>query len=198
MVGCSLRGVLLGLGLHIGLLLPARAQYSTGYKWGLTELDSLVSVRTPVRGEPLYSDSPMPWLQQFKAASYYNRFLLFRIDLGALPSASGQLPADRSALHLNADLFFRALLKEEFLNFRKARLSAEYWVTVPSAPEGQAIYRSYTGRDEISDNPSVLEATWFDRNGVVYLFLCTTIYPDDVKANEEKQQFFSTIAVKQK
>ena len=177
---------------------PAQGQYSTGYKWGRTELDSIVSVRTPVRGEPLGVDPQNAWMQSFKAASYFNRFLLIRMDLAALYLARGVRLDSASELHLNADKLLGPLVKDPFLEFRKPRLRQEYAVQLPTAPGGYAAHRHYTGIDEMSNQPATMDIRWFDRNSVTYLFLCITLDAITPQAGEEKQQFFNTIIIREK
>ena len=175
----------------------AQDPYSTGYKWGRTELDSVVSVRTPVRGEP-GQDPRSPWCVAFTTTSHYNRFFMVRLDYPASPQFGPVLKDGTQTMILDMDKFFRLYIKTDYLQFSKPRLTGELTVSLPTAPSGSSMHRTYSGRDEITQSPSTLEATWFMRANVLYMFICTTVDMQTPQANEEKMRFFSTITIREK
>ena len=171
-------------------------QYSTGYKWGLTELDTLVSVRTPFAGEPT-EDPAVPGFIMYTAAGHYNRFVALRMDYdiasGKQSSSDGKIDTH---IILNADKVFRRIINKEFLQFDKAKLTHEYGLALTATPVMGAMHRVYRGFDTIFQEPADLEVTWFSKNHVVYIFFCTTLEGAKQEANEEKQHYFSTISVR--
>ena len=189
-------------GLLLSLLLgtlagPACAQYATGSGWGLTELDSIVSVRTPYRGEPT-RDETAPWFASYTTSSYSNRFEATRLDLNRFAQQQATDKSAVSGVSLDMNKVFRALLKSRAQPFGKAKLKAEYAVSLPSAPEGYAMHRTYSGYGTIAEKPASMEIIWFARQGVVYVFFCTTVGDETQQASEERQRFFSTITVGKK
>jgi hypothetical protein len=132
----------------------------------------------------------------FTAPGRYNRFLIVRVDLDGMAQANPRKAGD-GGMTIDFDKFFRRITKTDFLQFSKARLGREYAVSLPAAPNGSAMHRSYSGFDDISDEPATMEVTWFERAQVVYMFFCTTVAPDDPTAFEEKQRYFSSISIQQ-
>ena len=184
------------LGLVAASSASAQSGYSTGFKWGRTELDSIVSVRTPVRGES-EQDPELPWAVAFRTSSYYNRFFMMRLDYAASPQFAAQLRDGTQTMVIDVDKFFRRVVKTEFLHFVKPRLTGQHPVSLPAAPDGSALHRTYAGRDDLSQSPATLEATWFVRANVLYVFMCTTTDVETLRAGEEKRQFFGTITIRE-
>jgi hypothetical protein len=191
----QLRSELILLLLCLLYLPTAQAQSNTTRKWGHTDLDSLVSVSTPYRGEPGHNPEA-PWFSIFTAPGRYNRFVMVRVDLVGMARANPRKAGD-GGMTIDIDKFFRRITKTDFLQFSKAKLGREYAVSLPTAPNGSALHRSYSGFDNISEEIATMEVTWFERAQVIYMFFCTTVAPDETTALEEKQRYFSSISVYQ-
>lgn len=192
------------LGLVFGLLSggPVRAQSAINKPWGRTDLDSLISVRTPYRAQDI-QDEEVPWLTAFFTKGSYHHFVMMRLDgqamlqqqLAAASQKSRATPPDSGTVTLDIDKCLRTLTKSPLLFINKPKLSREYLVQMPTAPSGQAGHRIYTGLDPDSREAALLEVRWFGLNGVFYFFFCTTVDPDGEEARQEKQRYFSTILV---
>jgi len=119
---------------------------------------------------------------------------MVRFDMIGMARANPQ-KAGSGGMTIDIDKFFRRITKTDFLQFSKARLGREYAVSLPSAPNGIALHRSYSGFDDVSQETATMDVTWFERAQVLYMFFCTTVAPDDPTASEEKQRYFSSISV---
>ena len=101
--------------------------------------------------------------------------------------------ADSGTVTLNIDKCLRQLVKLPWLAISKPKMSQEYTVNLPIAPDGQASHRVYTGIDPDSREAARMEVRWFSLQDVVYFFFCTTVDVDGEAARQEKQRYFSTI-----
>ena len=189
-------------GMFAGLLVtkPALAQSVINKPWGHTELDTVVSVRTPYRAQNL-QDEGMRWLTAFFTKGSYHHFVMMRLDVSGMlqqqletaPRKGHRSQPDSGAVTLNIEKCLRSMMKIPLLAFDKPKVSREYLVSLPAAPGGQASHRIYTGVDPDSHETALLEVRWFEVRGVVYFFFCTTVDPDGEDARQEKQRYFSTI-----
>ena len=179
---------------------PTLAQSAINKPWGRTDLDTVVSVRTPYRAQDV-QEPGAPGLTAFFTKGSYHRFVMVRFDarallqqrLEALPAKARPAPVGTGTITLNLDQLLRLLTKSPLLAFDKPQVSREYVVSLPAAPGGQASTRVYTGFDPGAHEATLMEVRWFEREGVVYFFFCTTADPDGEEARQEKQKYFSTI-----
>ncbi|GAA4039075.1 hypothetical protein GCM10022409_25870 [Hymenobacter glaciei] len=199
--------LLIGLGLVVGMLgaQPALAQKAITKPWGRTDLDTLISVRTPYRVQDI-QEPGAPWLTAFFTKGSYHHFVMMRLDVTAMlqqrldagSRKSHSMRADSTkltAVTLDINKCLRLLTKSPLLAINKPRAGRDYVVGLPSTPGGQASRRVYTGADPDSHEPALMEVQWFELNGVVYFFFCTTVDPDGEDARQEKQKYFSTITL---
>lgn len=179
---------------------PVLAQSAINKPWGRTDLDTLISVRTPYRAQDI-QDPAMPWLTAFFTKGSYHHFTMMRVDMPAMLQQRLEIAArkghvskaDSGALTLNIEKCLRLMTRIPLLALAKPKVSREYVVSLPAAPGGQASHRVYTGVDPDSREAVLMEVSWFERQGVVYFFFCTTVDPDGEEARQEKQKYFSTI-----
>lgn len=191
-----------GLGLVLSLVSAqsARAQSAINKPWGYTNLDTLVSVRTPYRAQEV-SDATMPWLMAFFTKGSYHHFMMVRIDVRGMVQQQvntankkgNSTLADNDAVVLDADKCLQGLLKLPWLALAKPKLSQEYVVNTPLAPDGQASHRVYSGVDPDSREAARMEVRWFNLQDVVYFFFCTTVDVDGDESRQERLRYFSTI-----
>ena len=194
------------LGLVLGLLgaSSALAQSAINKVWGRTELDTVISVRTPYRAQDI-QEPEAPWATTFFTKGSYNHFVIVRVDVPALLQRQMETTArkghpartDSGVVTLDIEKCLRLMLKSPLLVFSRPKVSREYVVSLPAAPGGQASHRVYTGVDPNSREAALMEVRWFERDGIVYFFFCTTVDPDGEEARQEKQKYFSTIALRQ-
>ena len=178
----------------------ALAQSAINKPWGHTDLDTLVSVRTPYRAQDIQDDGA-PWLTAFFTKGSYHHFVMMRLDVAVLlqqqmaeASRKGHRPrADTGAVTLDIEKFLRLTTKSPLLAFNKPRVSREYLVNLTAVPGGQASHRVYNGTDAETQEAALMEVRWFALQGVVYFFFCTTIDPNGEEARQEKLRYFSTI-----
>lgn len=192
--------------LLVGLLGagPALGQSAINKVWGRTDLDTVISVRTPYRAQDI-QEANAPGVTTFFTKGSYNHFVMVRMDMPALlrqrleSSAREGHPArpDSGVVTLDIEKCLRLMLKSPLLVFGKPKMSREYVVSLPAAPGGQASHRVYTGVDPNSREAALLEVRWFEREGIVYFFFCTTVDPNGEEARQEKQKYFGTIALQQ-
>ena len=194
------------LGLVLGILGagPALAQSAINKVWGRTDLDSVISVRTPYRAQDV-QEPEAPWLTTFFTKGSYHHFMMMRLDMAGLlqqqlqarPRKGHPARADSGVVTLDVEKCLRLMIKNPLLAFVKPKISREYGVSLPAAPGGQASHRAYTGVNPDSREAAQMEVRWFDREGIVYFFFCTTVDPDGEEARQEKQKYFNTIAMQQ-
>lgn len=180
--------------LHIFAISPSYGQPSTRKIWGHTDLDTVVSVRTPFRGQD-YQDEKLQYFTSFVAAGHANRFVMLRMDMKQL---ARELPQKTKggALAMDIDKFLHRAITKNFLQFVQPKLTREYPVSLATAPELTAMHRLYTGIDDISQEAATMEVTWFSINHVIYMFFCTTVDTVGPEGSEERLHYFSTIQVK--
>ena len=179
---------------------PARAQSAINKPWGHTDLDSLVSVRTPYRAQDI-QDEGVNWLTAFFTKGSYHHFVMMRLDVAAMlqqqlnaaPRRNQRARADSGAVTLNIEKFLQLATKSPLLAFSKPKLSREYVVSLPAAPGGQASHRVYSGIDTELREAALMEVRWFELEGIIFFFFCTTVDPYGEEARQEKQRYFSTI-----
>lgn len=179
---------------------PARAQSAINRPWGYTNLDTLVSVRTPYRAQDV-QDEMVPWLTVFFTKGSYHHFMMARVDVqkmvqqkfDAAANKGRPAPADGGEVTLNADKCLQGLLKLPWVAIVKPKMYQEYAVSMPIAPGGQASHRVYNGLDPDSHEAARMEVRWFGLEGVVYFFFCSTVDVDGEEARQEKLRYFSTI-----
>lgn len=190
------------LGLILGIMRaePTLAQSAINKPWGHTDLDTVVSVRTPYRAQDIQEEGA-PWLTAFFTKGSYHHFVMMRLDVAALvqqqydaASRKGRpAQAGTGAVTLNIEKFLQESIKSPLLAFNKPKMTSEYVVSLPAAPDEQASHRIYTGIDPDSREPALLEVRWFELKGIVYFFFCTNVDPGGEEARQEKQRYFSTI-----
>jgi len=179
---------------------PVRAQSAINKAWGRTDLDTVVSVRTPYRAQDT-QEPGAPWLTAFFTKGSYHHFVIMRLDATALlqqrmetnSHQARPARADTGTVTLDIDKFLRLMTKSPLLAFNKPKISREYMVSLPAAPGGQVSHRVYSGFDPDSREAAKMEVQWFELNGVLYFFFCTTVDADGEDARQEKQKYFGTI-----
>lgn len=197
-----LASLLFGVVAMLGVR-PVLAQSAINKPWGRTDLDTLISVRTPYRAQDVQEEGA-PWFTTFFTKGSYHHFTMMRLDATAMLQArlendsrkGRSIPGDSAkvgTVTLDIEKFLRLITKSPFLAISKPKLSREYAVSLPAAPGGEAINRVYTGIDPDSHEAAQMEVRWFELRGVVYFFFCTTIDPDGEDARQEKLKYFSTI-----
>jgi hypothetical protein len=159
--------------------------------WGHTDLDTLVSVRTPFRGEE-YQDEKILYFKAFFATGYANRFVMVRMDMEQMARDAPQ-KAKGGALVIDIDKFLHRAIAKNFLQFVHPQFTREYPVSLVTKPDLTARHRFYTGIDDVSQDKATMEVTWFSVGQVIYMFFCTTVDTTSQGGIEERQHYFSTI-----